>query len=175
MVLISSGNSEISAHRWNDLCILICLRRLSQEQSQICFFFCKKSVFLYTCATCSQLLSNTSTMDTPNYTSPASFDIIGLSLAINTFTSAGLVFIAPPPLVVGHAAKQKYYQLSSWLGNIWKHQQPIRPLPFTRDYPMSQNINMALSFLYYILHYVIQILNWSYIKISCLGNTWKRQ
>ena len=96
MVLISSGNSEISAHRWNDLCILICLRRLSQEQSQICFFFCKKSVFLYTCATCSQLLSNTSTMDTPNYTGPASFDIIGLSLAINTFTSAGLVFIAHP-------------------------------------------------------------------------------
>ena len=62
-VLILDGNSARGGHVRSDVCYLICLRhlfRLGTHTNMI--FFQKNSVFLYMCATRSELPSNISTM-----------------------------------------------------------------------------------------------------------------
>ena len=51
---IIDGNSEISAHVRSNLCYFICLRHSIRS---------KRPIFLHACAICSELQSNTSTMD----------------------------------------------------------------------------------------------------------------
>ena len=59
MVLILGGNSEIGAHARSNVYYLICIRHLSDSL--------KSPIFLYACNACSELPSNTGTMDIYEY------------------------------------------------------------------------------------------------------------
>ena len=61
MVLILDGTTEIGAHKTGNLCHMICLRHLIRWRVVTNRIFCS-DFFLHTCATCSELSSNISTM-----------------------------------------------------------------------------------------------------------------
>ena len=68
MAIIIDGNSEIGAHARSNLCYLNCLRHLIRLRAikNLIFFLQERPIFLDTCATCSELPSNISTIAPPD-------------------------------------------------------------------------------------------------------------
>ena len=63
MVLILDGNSEKGLHFRSNFCYLICFRHMIRSRAiKSLIFFQKRLTFLHTCATCSKLPSEISTM-----------------------------------------------------------------------------------------------------------------
>ena len=65
MVIILNGNPEVGAHVWSEINNLTCLRHLSRSRAvRILKLFSRQYIFSLTCAMCSELPSNISTMAT---------------------------------------------------------------------------------------------------------------
>ena len=65
MVLIFDGNSDIGSHVRSNFCYLICIMHFVRSSAVTNRILQKIPIFLHACATCSELPSNISVMQTP--------------------------------------------------------------------------------------------------------------